>query len=331
MKKEFIQATEFIELTAYRVAKGHYFNSLSHFYEDLQVETGYSVNGLKSIFKKKIVFKNNQITFKEKLEYYEETKSLPNYILNTRKIQDGLYWLKEREYQILIYLDKFKKYIENQNIKNNINSPLYVSIETIEKDLEYTHDEIKYSLKKLKLYFENLRVKEDDYDQRIHKKSRSHTTHLPPRKEWKTIIEAKIVEMTGLDSLKIEKPYYVDEEDMKRLKQLWKKGVERSIRAHAKLKGFIEGQNQKLKKGAEAWQEIKQEAHKSWEKARGKFQIFLCELSEMGIISEIEERKLFKSTNPYNDLENLEQRILVCLRKIRLFYPSIPDNLIVSW
>lgn len=321
---------EFTELKAIEISRGHYFNSLSHFYESLHIETGYSINKLKNTFSERIFFKDNQVVFKEKPEY-EEPKGLPNYILNTRRIKNGTYWLKDREYQILLYLNRLACYVQGLNEENDKNSPIYVSIKGISKEIGCSFWEARYSLVKLSLYFENFRVWEDNFEERFHPESCSFTTHLPSRKEWKKIIEAKIVEMTGLDSLKIEKPYYVNKGDMKLLRQLWEKGVKRSIAAHAKLKGFIEEQNQRLIKGAEIWREIKEDFQETWEIARGKFSLFLAELNELKIISDLEEHRIFKSVNPYDDPGGLEQRILDCINILKEKYPSLPNNLSVSW
>lgn len=208
---------------AFEISQDCYYNSVTHFYGNIQIETGYSINTIKKELKplfqnKTFEFKDNQILVKinENLDCFD----LPSYILNTRKIKIGSYWLKEREYKILLYIESLKGYVENINKERGTRSPIYVSLKGIVRALGCTYSEARNSMHKIELYFETFWLYEDNFKERIHPKSRSLTIKLPAKEYWQKTIEAKVMEMTGTSNLEIKKPHYIKEGNTREIELL---------------------------------------------------------------------------------------------------------------
>lgn len=316
MKKEIISAPL---SKALQISKVSYFNSEKHFYEDLHIETGYSVNTLKKELKPHFTFENDRMVGKSVSGVCYN--NLPNFILSTRKIKDGSYWLKEREYQVLVWLDSLRMKVAEINEKRETNSPIYASVKGIARTLNCTYSEAINSMHKLELYFEGFWVYEDNFDQRIHPNSCSLTIKLPPRKEWKKIIEAKVMELTGLTNLTIDKPYYVGKEDMKILKKKWQAGVRQTIWFYSKIKARNRKQNARLMEDKEK----KQEEKAQWIIFYEKILNFFSTLIEIGEISEVTERQELKLLR-IHDPEDREQRLATGLSNLQIKYPAPLNN-----
>lgn len=308
--------------TANKFSQNNYFNSESHFYESLSLRTGVSVNFLKRKFKPLIkegfyTFENYQ--FKQ-LKFIEglENSTVPLFILATHKIKDGFFHLKEREYRILLHLDKLKKNIDYYNNLNGTNSPLYPSCNYLAEELGYTYDQVRHSMNKLDHYFEGFRVIEEE-EERIHE-SITYTINLPERKNWKPLIEAKVMEMTGLTNLKDEtgELFLVDKGSMKILRQWWKKGVRISLRYYCKMKGDIQEQAERIQKGLEAWRRIK----KDWRLLLKDIVLYLESLVDLGVISEVISTREIRALDVHNP-EGAGERLELGLANLQLKYGHV--------
>lgn len=259
--------------TVLRVISGiatpkNYFNSKNNFIEILSVYSGYSNIKVMGLFKELekqnlIKFENQQVLLKSGV-CSEEALHIPSYILSTQKVQDQNYHLRAREWEILLYLNNKKNLIHfvfesNSNELKDSEAVLYVCIETIAKHLGYSKDQVRLSIEKISRYFENFweRPSEENKKKRFHKESNSGVFNLPERKEWKTIIENKVLKMTSLKKKDLVLPVIIDKKRLAEIDKKSKKAPWINIANYGKMLTRNKQQSVELWEGRRKLEEIR--------------------------------------------------------------------------
>lgn len=251
-----------------------FFNSENHLISLLHEYIGLSFKRTREIYfdlKKEgmISFENQQVKCND--DYDWGKGFTPNYILATLKIQDKSYWLRDREYEIICFLsdkrNKLHYVFENTQIKE-ADEILYLCADSIASELGYSANQVRLSLKKINNFFKDFWVKatQEERLKRIHRSSRSKTINLPNRKEWKRIIEDKVLEMTQLDRGDLILPVLIDPSKKKHFDKIIKKESTKKNKKHRiylTLVSFGESlthnkkQSIKLKEGKEKFKMLK--------------------------------------------------------------------------
>lgn len=309
------------------VDKKSFYNSESHLVKTIEAYLGYSHFKVREIIKEykekgMYSFENNQVNWKFEEEVIAER--LPDYILATKKISDSRYWLKEKDFRILCFLaDKRNKltHVYEQGGLGGASNILYLCADSIAKGTGYTIDQVRYSLKKLNLYFENFwsDPSKEARKQRYHKYSLSKSIKLPNRILWKQLIEDKVLEMTGLNIGDLVLPVLIDEEK--------KKVVDRSngnitILEYSRILTHNKKQKCLLEDGKRKLQEL-----------RNLFRRFVLDAERSG---EEKEDRLQDLTRLNEELESYEKDpgcVFRWIRKLMVNYPylRLKNNLSNCW
>lgn len=288
IKQQYIKSSSILRVIHSMINKETYFNSENHFIIATSAYLGLSPKCTKlyyNQFKEEgiLSFDNQQV--KSSLEVEEIV--VPQYILSTQKIKDKGYWLRQREYEILCYLDNKRNQLHyifsNEEIKG-INETLYLCAETIAKDLEYTVDQIRTSLRKINFWFEGFWKNPNKFEsrKRYHKNSRSKTISLPKRKLWKRIIEDKVLEITGLFSSDLVLPVLIDKVKKKQFDK--KKESYGTLVTYSNVLTHNKKQIARLKEGDTKLKEIKAEFMLACIKTEGYLEITEEDIEEVRLL-----------------------------------------------
>lgn len=261
LNQSYIKISSILGVIHSMINKETYFNSENHFITTTSSYLGLSPKRTRlyyNQFKEEglLSFDNQQVKSSSKTEEV----LTPQYILATQKIQDKRYWLRQREYEILCYLSNKKNQLHYVFSKENIkraDEVLYLCSETIATDTGYTIDQVRYSMNKISLYFEDFWKDPSKFDLkgRYHKRSHSKTITLPKRKQWKYIIEAKVLEMTNLSKSDLVPPVLIDKAKKKQFDK--KKEVWGTLVAYSNMLTHNKKQAVRLKEGKDKFQELK--------------------------------------------------------------------------
>ena len=288
-----------------------YFNSPNHFIEVASKYIGCSPGKVrKELSQFDYTFEDHQIKFKEYVNC--DIKAVPNYILQTRLMNDRSLYLSEKEYKILLYLDGLNKGIQKgaeeykQVHRGYINwMPfLYPRIKTIAKGTGYTYEEVKYSLHKLCYYFENFyrKMSPNEWANKKYIRAKTKTIELPKRSEWKKIIESVIYQNIGNEMFKFKLPKLITEKEYK----TWQK-IARNQSANSEIPITLvrfqenltnnEIQAERLQKGKEEWEKQRE----SWEILKNQVVLRIVNLVEEDVLSEMQSARIISEIRNENE------------------------------
>lgn len=241
------------------------FNSKNQLIELLSKDTNWSKgkvkNNLDSLIKEGYIIFENNILKKGKYIPFTPRPVTPDYILQTKEIQDKGPQLNEKSWWILDFL-----YTKAYNIHTvfetnddlDFEESLYVSTETIGKEVGLSQGQVVREMHKLSYYLgENFWRKptEEEKKSRKYKNSLSYTINLPKRKELKKIILSVLKKITGKDL-------------WKRVKTNWSNFIRKTKEKIQEAKSDFKKYQEEMLDGIYHWFEMKtfsEEKYKRYE------------------------------------------------------------------
>lgn len=249
---------------------------------------------------------------------------LPDYFLLTNKLKDQSQRLSYDDYKVMLYIDfhfrhricpMFEECRKAANLQGKTlwaSEIEYSSSESIGRATGYSKEKIRRILRNLRFYFgEKFYYKPDEFErnQREHHWSRTNTINLPPRKEWKRIIEGKLDEI--LDDKELDLPRFVYYDQWSQWKKIHDKEEKNGLPKYMQLRlsSFLamkehnKSQNEKLQEGLEEWKDQKE----SWELYKTKI---INELETMrldGLICEMIENRIITKLHSTRDISKMDK------------------------
>lgn len=304
-----ILRSQVVKVAGWKGNKENCFNSLNHLIETVEFNVGWSKQTIKRSIQEMInsgeaCFKDNKFQ-RMKFIPTPECNRVPDYILLTKNIPDSRYHLDIKDWEVLCMIYKKTLHIHyvfenelDEDSKAGIEEQYFFGINYLNqqcfnyREIDLTYSEIRNSIQKLKLFFgddfhrpptrQEMNTRIGDY-----KYFYSYNFDVPRRAQWKSIIEEKIMELTGKTELKYQRPKLVTPEEKQKLDRANRNGANLSILEWSRLLQFTEEQQEKLEKGRQVWCDIKDRySNLLYEVKR-----YLSHLVNSDVISEFEEHR----------------------------------------
>ena len=225
-------------------------------------------------------FTNNTIIYPNELPDFLSKERIPLYILKTKK-DSRIPTLNRTAWDLMLYLSGSQKYFDKiweedtiilkSKAKNDLRAQFrnldwvstnFTSIRRIAKDTGYSVYQIIEAFKKIRFYFCDFHHKPTEIESinRKYKFSRSYTKDLPPRSEWKKIIESVIN-----PNIEINFPIMINKEQYLRWKKLVAKHLQTQpsyirpmdLSQYRKMIQDVALVLEVMNKGKEKWDQIK--------------------------------------------------------------------------
>ena len=194
------------------------FNSENHVIEILASKLGLNKATVKKKFNSykesnQIKFEGTKIIILDKSWEDNPFNQLPKYWAATSLHPDLSLRLKQRDYEILRFIDNGLKIMADKSF--------YMMAETISKEMKekYSTYEVRTSLHKMQYWFGEdfyKKPKVSERHKRTYWQSRSYTITPPKKSERRQLIENKLKEVLG-ENYKYETPYLIDDYALKQL------------------------------------------------------------------------------------------------------------------
>ena len=280
-------------------SKAYHYNSITDFatviYKNTRTCDSYTIHKhIKGMIDEGIIYFDENTHSFGQLEWIEDTfddydvKRLPTYILDTHQLPEK-YRLDYFDFRLMLYCLRFNKQVRSfydeatykakQRAKRGIVPQLmfeciaYPNSKRIADKLSVNRNKVIMSLRRLRIYFGDkfwYRPTSDEKIWRYHMRTYTNTLNIPPRNEWKSIIERRTKEIAQELGIELKKMTVdpIDDQTYVRWKALKEKELSSGLPEWrcTKLLAFARNvkeedrkRREKLLEGNARWDEKRQE------------------------------------------------------------------------